>query len=238
MNRAHSDKITPDSNLESQARRDRRSRRGGSRFTFEWLWLAILLFGGCAAFKQCAYEGLSRDEWQQPERVIQSLQIRPDDAIADLGAGSGYFTFRLARAAGSGGKVYAVDIDKDMTELLKQKVREQNAQNVQVVFAKPEDPLLPDGGVDLIFTSNTYHHIGDRVRYFAALRRSLRPGGRLAVIDYDRRSWSAGLLRHYTPSDLIKREMEQAGYRLVREFDFLDRQSFLLFESGARQNAP
>ncbi len=197
---------------------------------FRWFFLSALLIGGCAGLKQCAYEGLSRDEWQQPEKVIQSLQIRAGHTIADLGAGSGYFTFRLAQAAGPTGKVYAVDIDKDMTELVARKAQEGGAQNVEVILAKPADPSLSESAIDLVFTANTYHHIVDRVRYFAALRKALRPGGRIAIIDYDRRSWLTGLLKHYTPPEFIKREMEQAGYRLVREFDFLDRQSFLLFE--------
>jgi SAM-dependent methyltransferase len=91
---------------------------------------------------------------------------------------------------------------------------------------------LPNTGVDLIFTSNTYHHIENRVAYFAGLRKYLRPGGRVAIIEYDRRSWIVGLLRHYTPSEFIKREMEQAGYTLSQEFDFLDRQSFLIFAAS------
>ena len=194
--------------------------------------VAVFLFSGCAALKQCAYEGLSRDDWQQPERVIQSLQIRPGDSIADLGAGSGYFTFRLAEATGPGGRVYAVDIDPDMISLIETKARERGLQNVQAVHARPDDPSLPEGGIDLIFTSNTYHHIQNRARYFMALRKVLRPGGRAAVIEFDRRSWLSGLFKHYTPSEFIKREMEQAGYRLAHEFNFLDRQSFLIFAPG------
>ena len=89
--------------------------------------------------------------------------------------------------------------------------------------------MLPASGVDLIFTSNTYHHFDNRVAYFANLRKYLRPGARVAVIDFDRRAWIEGLLRHYTPSEFIKRELEQAGYALENEFDFLDRQSFLVF---------
>jgi ubiquinone/menaquinone biosynthesis C-methylase UbiE len=205
-------------------------RRKPWRDFFQSIFLVAFLFSGCAGLKQCAYEGLSRDEWQQPQRVIQSLQIRPGATIADLGAGSGYFTFLLAEAAGPTGKVYAVDIDNDMTELVARKAKEQGLQNVEVILAKLNDSLLPEGRVDLIFTSNTYHHIENRVAYFAALRKALRPGGRVAVIDFDRRSWFSGLLKHYTPGDFIKREMEQAGYRLASEFDFLDRQSFLLFE--------
>jgi ubiquinone/menaquinone biosynthesis C-methylase UbiE len=200
------------------------------RHPYRFFFLAALLLGGCAGLKQCAYEGLSRDQWQEPQRVIRSLQIRPGAIIADLGAGSGYFTFLLAQAAGPAGKVFAVDVDQGMTRLVAEKAKERGAQNVEVILAKPDDALLPENGVDLVFTSNTYHHIENRVRYFAELRKVLRPDGRVAITEYDRRSWITGLLRHYTPPEFIKREMEQAGYRLAQEFDFLDRQSFLIFE--------
>jgi len=193
------------------------------------LALLALLLGSCTSLKQCAYEGFRRDAWQQPDRVIRSLDIHPGDRVADLGSGSGYFTLRLAAAVGTTGKVYAVDIDQDMNQAMQERVKRERIQNVEVVFAKPDDPMLPANGVDLIFASNAYHHLENRVNYFANLRRYLRPNGRIAIIDFDRRSWLAGLSRHYTPADLIKRELEQAGYRLQNEFDYLDRQSFLIF---------
>ncbi|MEX0805502.1 MAG: methyltransferase domain-containing protein [Candidatus Binatia bacterium] len=189
--------------------------------------LAIVL-AGCATLKQCAYEGFDRDQWQQPERVIQSLQIRPGAVVADLGSGSGYFALRLAKAVGTTGKVYAVDIDSAINEALKERAKKEQAGNIAVLLAKPNDPRLPEP-VDLIFTSNTYHHIDNRISYFAGLREYLRPSGKIAVIDYDRRAWLEGLLRHYTPKEFIKREMEQAGYELQNDFDFLERQSFLVF---------
>jgi ubiquinone/menaquinone biosynthesis C-methylase UbiE len=203
------------------------------RFQFQVL-LSLILLAGCASLKQCAYEGLSRNEWQQPEKVIESLAIKPGDRIADLGSGSGYFTFRLAKAVGPAGKVYAVDIDPDMTQLVEKQAKEKNAANVEVVLAKPNDPLLPAPEVDLIFSVDTYHHIQNRVHYFANIKKYLRPNGRVAIIDFDRRAWIEGLLRHYTPSEFIKREMENAGFRLDREFDFLDRQSFLVFVPSKR----
>jgi arsenite methyltransferase len=188
-----------------------------------------VLLAGCARLKQCAYEGVNRDDWQQPQRVIAALNIRPGDRVADLGSGGGYFTFRLAEAVGPAGKVYAVDIDRDMVDLIGKRVKQETASNIETVLATPDDPLLPKTGVDLIFTSNTYHHIDKRIAYFASLRRYLRPGGRVAIIDFDRRSWLVGLFRHYTPTEFIKPEMEQAGYSLQQELDFLDRQSFLIF---------
>jgi arsenite methyltransferase len=197
--------------------------------TVKFALAAILLFAGCAQLKRCAYEGLSRDDWQQPQRVIESLQLHPGAIVADLGAGGGYFTLKLANAVGKAGKVYAVDVDRDMTDLIAGQAKKDGTINVETIVANPDDPLLPATGVDVIFTVNTYHHFDNRVAYFANLRKYLRPGGRIAVIDFDRRAWLEGLLRHYTPSEFIKREMEQAGYVLQREFDYLDRQSFLIF---------
>ena len=191
--------------------------------------LCAVLLAGCAALKQCAYEGFNRDAWQEPQKVVAMLQIRPGDHIADLGSGSGYFTFYLAKAAGPTGKVYAVDIDEEMNDVVAKRAKKEDVNNVEVILAKPDNPLLPATGVDLIFTTNVYHHIENPIAYFANLRKVLRPSGRIAIIDFDRRAWLEGLFRHYTPSEFIKREMEQAGYTLQREFNFLDRQSFLIF---------
>jgi arsenite methyltransferase len=191
--------------------------------------VAVALLAGCAQLKQCAYEGVNRDDWQQPQRVIAALNVRPGDQVADLGSGGGYFTFRLAEAVGPAGKVYAVDIDPDMVDLIAKRAKQETAANIDPILAKPDDPLLPKAEVDLIFTSNTYHHIDNRIAYFSNLHKYLRPGGRIAIIDFDRRSWLMGLFRHYTPSEFIKPEMEQAGYSLQEELSFLDRQSFLIF---------
>ena len=204
---------------------------GKRRHSLRFALAFALLLTGCARLKQCAYEGVNRDDWQQPQRVIAALKIQPGAIVADLGSGGGYFTFRLAEAAGPTGKVYAVDVDQDMVDLIKKSAKEKTAGNIEAVLAKPDNPMLPKPGADLIFTSNTYHHIDHRVAYFANLRQYLRPGGSIAIIDFDRRAWLEGLLRHYTPSEFIKREMDQAGYALQQEYDFLDRQSFLIFKT-------
>lgn len=191
--------------------------------------LLALLLASCAALKQCAYEGVNRDQWQQPDKVIAALALKVGDRVADLGAGSGYFTFRLAQAVGAQGVVYAVDVDDDMIAWVQKKAQERRAANVRAVQAKNDDPQLPDN-VDLIFTANTYHHIDDRVAYFRSLQKYLRPGGRVAIIDFDRRAaWLDRLWTHYTPSAFIKSDMHQAGYALRQEFDFLERQSFSIF---------
>jgi ubiquinone/menaquinone biosynthesis C-methylase UbiE len=188
--------------------------------------LLALLLPSCAAFKRCAYEGFGRDGWQQPERVVETLALSPGDRVADLGAGGGFFTFRLAQAVGPDGVVYAVDVDESMTDHLTSRAAGLGHANVQAVLAPYDDPNLPDGSIDLLFTCNTYHHFEDRVAYFERVRADLAPGGRVAIVDFD----GPGFLRsHYSEKADIEREMEQAGYRLVADHDFLDRQSFLVF---------
>ncbi|HVO91362.1 MAG TPA: methyltransferase domain-containing protein [Terriglobales bacterium] len=136
------------------------------------LFTAFLLLAGCASLEQCAYEGVGRDQWQQPQKIIDTLQIRPESIVADLGAGGGYFTFRLADAVGPSGKIYAVDIDVEMTDLIKGRAQKEARTNIQPILAKSGDPLLPSA-VDLIFTTNTYHHIDNRIAYFANLKKYL-----------------------------------------------------------------
>jgi ubiquinone/menaquinone biosynthesis C-methylase UbiE len=195
---------------------------------------AVLLLG-CGSWKRFAYEGGDRDAWQQPDRVIASLGLRPGDRVADIGAGSGYFTLPLARAVGPPGRVHAVDVDEEMNQYLRERVREAGLENVEVTLGRYEDPLLPDGEIDLIFTSNTYHHIEERPAYFRGVLDDLAPGGRVAILDYDgRKGWLVRLVGHYTPKQEILREMEEAGYRLADDVDFLDRQSFLIFTAPPR----
>jgi ubiquinone/menaquinone biosynthesis C-methylase UbiE len=198
------------------------------RFAIGWL-LAALLATGCSGLKRFAYEGFDRDSWQQPERVLETLAIAPDSAVADLGAGGGYFTFRLAEAVGPGGRVYAVDVDETMTDYLAERATDEGWDNVQVILGEYEDPLLPDGEIDLLFTSNTYHHIQDRVAYFRRVRADLAPGGRIAILELNDSGWFPRWFGHHTPLETITSEMAEAGYDLQESFDFIDRQHFAIF---------
>ena len=191
--------------------------------------LLILAFAGCTTLKRYAYEGFNRDKWQKPEEVIRALRIQPGQVVADLGSGSGYFTFRLARAVGPGGKVYAVDVDEGMNQYITAQTRERGLANIDVILAKPDDPLLPPSGVHMIFSTNTYHFLENRAAYFDSASKYLRPGGRVVIIDFSSRQWFDIFGAHYTPGDVIKSEMKKAGYTLQQEFDFLPKQHFLVF---------
>lgn len=191
--------------------------------------LPLLFCAGCGGLSRSFMNSPWRARWQQPQAVIQSLAIKPSDYVADLGAGGGYFTFRLADAVGPTGKVYAVDVDKGNLDYIARRAKEQGYANVEIILAKYNDPLLPEGGVDLIFTCNTYHHLENRTDYFASAARYLRPDGRIAVIDLNGNSWFHKLFGHWTPKETSRSEMEAAGYQLVSDFDFLSRQNFQVF---------
>jgi ubiquinone/menaquinone biosynthesis C-methylase UbiE len=200
-----------------------------------WVWapvcaLSLVMAGGCAKWKKFAYEGFNRDSSQQPERVIAALDLKPGDRVADLGAGGGYFTFRFADAVGPTGRVYAIDVDPDMIEYLKTRAAADGYQNVEVRAATADDAGLPPDSVDLLFTCNTDHHLDDRSAYFARTRSTLRPGGRVAIIDMNGTGWFSWLFGHATPADTVRAEMQAAGYQLAEQHDFLDGQSFLVFK--------
>lgn len=194
--------------------------------------LFVLVLAGCTTLKRYAYEGFNRDGWQKPDEVIRALDIKTGAHIADLGSGSGYFTFRLAKAVGPGGKVFAVDIDEGMNSYVSDRALAEAYKNIEVILAKPDDPLLPPSGVDMIFSTNTYHFIENRSAYFALVSKYLRPSGRLVIIDFNGRQWFDIFGVHYTPGDLIKSELKEAGYTLQREFDLLQRQHFLVFSKN------
>jgi arsenite methyltransferase len=193
----------------------------------------LLIGTGCSSISRTFMNASWRDRWQQPEVVLHSLSLQPGQHVADLGAGGGYFTFRLAEAVGPTGKVYAVDIDKGNLEYIANQATKRGYHNIETILAKPDDPLLPARTVDLIFTCNTYHHLSDRTTYFQSAARYLRPDGRVAIIDLAGKNWIFRLLGHWTPKETSRREMEAAGYSLTNDFDFLNRQTFQVFQKNS-----
>ncbi len=178
-----------------------------------------------------ALEDPSRDEWQKPDLVVDSLGLKLGDEVADLGAGSGYFTIRLARVVGPAGKVYAVDVDPKLLEYIEQRAKEEQLENIQTILADPNDPKLGSNSVDLIFICDVLHHINDRAKYYPLLSRALRPSGRLVNIDFHKRKLPVGPPEEMKidRKEMIK-EAEAQGFELVKEFDILKYQYFLVFE--------
>lgn len=173
------------------------------------------------------FDDPERDAWQKPHQVIQALGLRPDAVIADIGAGTGYFAVRFANMVPAG-KVYAVDVEADMVRYLAERAKKENRPNLIAVKGEAGDPRLPDKA-DLVVLVDVYHHIEQRERYFRALAASLKPGGRIAVIDFRLDSPSGPPKAARVAPERVKAELAGAGYALAEEHGFLPRQYFLVF---------
>jgi len=177
-----------------------------------------------------ALEDPQRDAYQKPHEVMSALGLKPGEVIADIGAGSGYFTFRLAHHVGSKGRVYAVDVSPDMILHINRRIRELKLNNVISVLADPDDPLLPDRSVDRFFFSDSWHHIENRTKYLSLMKKMLKPGGEVVMIDFHKKELPLGppLQMRIAREDVI-RQMELHGFRLAKEHTFLPYQYFLIF---------
>ena len=174
-----------------------------------------------------AFDDPARDAWQKPDDVIRTLALAPDALVADIGSGTGYFAVRLARAVPRG-HVYGADVEPDMVTYLAERGRREGLVNLTSVAATAPDPRLPRP-VDLALVVNTYHHIAERPSYFDRLRRSLRPAGRVAIIDFRPDAPAGPPPAARIPAAFVKDEMGRAGYGLVAEHTFLPYQYFLIF---------
>jgi len=172
-----------------------------------------------------------RAAWQQPDRVIAGLALHRGERVADLGAGPGYFTFRLADAVGPEGRVFAVEVDPAKVEALRQQATERGYTNVEARLGAFDDARLPAASVDVVFLCNVYHHIDGRPAYFAKLREALAPGGRVAIVELaDRGLVGVFMASHTTEVDVMNRELTEAGYRMRQRLDDLPAQTFTTWE--------
>ena len=176
------------------------------------------------------FDDPQRDAWQKPHEVIQALAPKPDAVIADIGSGTGYFSVRFANMVPEG-RVYGVDIEPDMVKYLAERAKRESLTNVTAIAGAPDDPRLPEK-VDLIIMVDVYHHIDHRERYLAKLRASLKPGGRIAIIDFRRDSPDGPPKSARIAPDEVKTELQRAGYTLVQDHKFLPNQYFLVFRSA------
>lgn len=176
------------------------------------------------------FDDPARDAWQRPAAVVAALDLRPGGAVADLGAGTGYFMPYLARAVGAAGTVYAVETEPKLLVHLRDRAARAGFDQVVPVLASPDRPRLPAGSLDVLLLVDTYHHLDDRVAYFRAAARLLRAGGRVVVVDWRKREQAVGPPPpHKLPRAQVEDEMRRAGYRLVAAPGLLPYQYVLVF---------
>lgn len=167
-----------------------------------------------------------RDEWQRPEVVLAALGIARTSVVCDVGAGTGYFALRMAKLAA---QIYAVDVEPQLLSLLRDRVASAGLQNVTPVLGLPHDPLIPAAVCDLILVVNVFHHVPEKAAYLRRLQAALRPGGRVAIIDFHKRELPVGPpVDHKLSREDCLEKVRAAGLHIVTELDSLPYQYFLV----------
>lgn len=175
-------------------------------------------------------EGPDRVIWQQPDRIMDELRISDGARVADIGAGGGWFTVRLAERVGPNGIVYAEDIQQQMIESIKRRVRREGWSNVQTILGTPTDPRLP-AGLDAVLMVDTYSQLTDPVALLRRIAQSLAPAGQLGIVDFklDGAGGPGPDLEERVSPDVVKAHAAAAGLKLRSHETFLRYEYFLIF---------
>lgn len=175
-----------------------------------------------------------REEYQQKDKILETLDLRPGEYVVDVGAGSGYFTIPIAKAVGPGGTVLATDIKQEMLDYIARRIKIEQLDNVELLLSQPDDPSLPEGKADLILMVDVYHYIKERTAFGEKLRRGLAPDGRLVVIDFipkewEERPWGPPPSQRLSDEELSS-DLAKAGLEVVKKYDFLTEQFFVVYQ--------
>ena len=174
-------------------------------------------------------ESPDRDLWQRPDQIMDAMGIADASVVADIGAGSGWFTIRLARRVGPQGLVYAEDVQPEMINAITRRVQREGLTNVRPVRGQNSDPRLPAGSLDAVLVVDAYHEVEDRVTMLANLARALKPQGRIGVVDFKLDGTGPGPSPEERVSpDVVVKDAAKAGLRLLRQEPFLQYQYFLI----------
>jgi SAM-dependent methyltransferase len=175
-----------------------------------------------------------REQEERPSKLLDALQIRPGEVVADIGAGSGYLTFRLARRTGPKGKVFAVDIQPEMLALIRQRMKASGVTNIELIQGTETDPKLPANSADLIVMVDVYHEFSYPWEMTTAMARALKPGGRLVFVEYRKEDPDVPIkLVHKMTERQVLKEMSPHPLTWVKTLAILPRQHIIVFKKNA-----
>jgi ubiquinone/menaquinone biosynthesis C-methylase UbiE len=178
----------------------------------------------------------SRDREEDCKTMLAALKLKEGDTVCDLGCGNGYYTLQMARLVGERGRVIAVDIQREMLGLLKHRAKEEKIENIELVLGTLVDPKLKEKSVDLVLLVDVYHEFSHPEQMLAAIRKSLKPKGRVALVEFRAEDPEVPIKPlHKMSKAQIMKEFPPNGFKLVEEFDKLPWQHLMFFE---RDDAP
>lgn len=176
------------------------------------------------------FEDPERVKWQKPGEVVKAMDLRSGDVVADIGAGTGYFTRLFAIAVGPEGKAIGLDIEESMVNYMREDAKRLGFNNYEAKVVPTDNAGLAPDSVNVVFLCNTYHHIANRVDYFKALTKGLKEDGRVVMVDFYKDSAIGPPRDHKLSRKVVIQEMTKAGYRMVKSHDLLEHQYFLEFK--------
>ncbi|HLW66730.1 MAG TPA: methyltransferase domain-containing protein [Gemmataceae bacterium] len=176
-----------------------------------------------------------REKEEQPSKLIEELKLKPGDVVADIGAGSGYYTFKFSPFVGDKGKIYAVDIQKEMLDIIRKKMKARNIKNIEPVLGEIKDPKLPEAGVDVLVMIDVYHEFDFPYEMTQAMIKSLKPGGRMVFVEFRMEDEKVPIkLVHKMSEQQVLKEMSPfPQMKHARTSDVMPWQHIIIFEKKA-----
>lgn len=176
----------------------------------------------------CCSQNHYRDRWQQPVAIMDSIGVREGMVIGEAGAGTGYFTFHLAQRVGSGGKIYANDIDKGVLEEIRERMERDGVSNIATILGEVDDPLFPKSSLDMVVMMNAFHDFTEPTRWMKNVVSSMKPGAHLVIIDRDPDKMRSGW-DHFMTKEQILEAMAKTDFALLEMYAFLERDNIYVF---------
>ena len=167
---------------------------------------------------------------EEPDRMLAALEIKPGSVVADVGTGVGYHAWRLSKIVGPTGKVIAEDIQPEMVRMLRQNIEKEKLRNVEIVLGTPTDPKLPENAVDLVLMVDVYHEFSDAIPMMTGIRKALKPGGRLVLVEFRKEDPNVPIQPlHKMSVQEVQSEIEPLGFKFQKRLDFLPWQHIIFF---------
>lgn len=195
------------------------------RLIFFFSTFSCLILAACPSFSQ------NRDSWQQPEKVMDAVGIKPGMTIGEVGAGHGYFTFKLAQRVGEAGTVYANDIDRNALKSIEDRAQRENITNIVTVLGEVEKPLFPNAAMDLVIMVYVLHDLSKPVELLRNIQPALKPGAPLVILEQDPQKTDDSSGHFYNQERLLE-IVAEAGYELERAEIFLSRDNIFVFKKA------
>ena len=210
-------------------------RKTVTRALFVCIGISVIAASIITTIQSQVPDQRNRDRWQQPEAVMDSIGVKQGMVIGEVGAGDGYFTFKLSHRVGEKGKIYANDINSRALRSLRNRCEREGISNIETILGKVDDPLLPKGKLDMVIMVYVFHELEKPVELLNNIKPSLKPGANLVILDQDPQKYGRSS-RHFMSKEAILKKVTETDFELVRIETFLPRDNIYIYRLNGKEN--